>query len=412
MILDCAKYSGPCSCGREHPLETKMVVVEYDALKNFDSYMDACSLTGRRTVLYDTNTYNLPGMVHVRADKEIVLEAKGLHSEKTLIEGIIPQLDDPDVIITVGSGTLMDFARYNAFHMGIPFVAIPTLASSDGFTANVCSVVIDGHKRSIPMSAPALVVADLNIIAGAPMFLTVSGVADILSKHISLADWKIANIAAGEYYCGRVADMAQQALDMMVSCADALLDGEAPDFEAMTMAQMISGLSMQMLGNSRAASGAEHLIAHLVEMKPPRFENAHGIHGECVGVGSVICAGEYHRMIQKVPRAKPFEPIPADWIREKFGPLADGIIKENENDVLAAFEPQNIVDHWDEIRAIVENIPTAEEFAAVFRGLDGKYRLCDIGIDESLADEVLDISAAIRNRLTFARMRRVLDFEE
>ena len=412
MILDCAKYSGPCSCGREHPLETKMVVVEYDALKNFDSYMDACSLTGRRTVLYDTNTYNLPGMVHVRADKEIVLEAKGLHSEKTLIEGIIPQLDDPDVIITVGSGTLMDFARYNAFHMGIPFVAIPTLASSDGFTANVCSVVIDGHKRSIPMSAPALVVADLNIIAGAPMFLTVSGVADILSKHISLADWKIANIAAGEYYCGRVADMAQQALDMMVSCADALLDGEAPDFEAMTMAQMISGLSMQMLGNSRAASGAEHLIAHLVEMKPPRFEGAHGIHGECVGVGSVICAGEYHRMIHRKPKARPFEPIPADWIREKFGPLAEGIIKENENDVLAAFEPQNIVDHWDEIRAIVENIPTAEEFAAVFRGLDGKYRLCDIGIDESLSDEVLDISAAIRNRLTFARMRRVLDFEE
>lgn len=412
MIIDCAQYSGPCPCGREHPLETRMVVVEYDALRHFDSYMEQCGLTGRRTVLYDTNTYNLPGMVHVRADKEIVLEAKGLHSEKSLIEGIIPQLEDPDVIVTVGSGTLMDFARYNAFHMGIPFVAIPTLASSDGFTANVCSVVIDGHKRSIPMSAPALVAADLNIIAGSPMFLTVSGVADILSKHISLADWKIAHIASGEYYCERVAGMAQQALDMMVSCADALLDGDEPDFEAMTMAQMISGLSMQMLGNSRAASGAEHLVAHLVEMKPPRFEGAHGIHGECVGVGSVICAGEYHRMMKKTPKAKPFEPLPESWIREKFGPLAEGIIEENKNDVLAAFEPQNIVDHWDEIRDIVSNIPTAEEFAAVFQSLDGKYRLSDIGIDESLSDEVLDISAAIRNRLTLARMRRVLDFEE
>ncbi len=412
MILDCAKYSGPCTCGREHPLETKMVVVEYGALEHFDDYMAQCGLTGRRTVLYDTNTYNLPGMVHVPADKEIVLEAKGLHSEKSLIESIIPQLEDPDVIITVGSGTLMDFARYNAFHMGIPFVAIPTLASSDGFTANICSVVIDGHKRSIPMSAPALVLADLNIIAGAPMFLTVSGVADILSKHISLADWKIAHLVSGEYYCERVAGMAQQALDMMVACAEALLDGDPPDFEAMTMAQMISGLSMQMLGNSRAASGAEHLIAHLVEMKPPRFEFAHGIHGECVGVGSVICAREYHRMIEKVPRAKPFEPLSEEWIREKFGPLADGIIKENENDVLAAFDPQNIVDNWDAIREIVSNIPTAEEFADVFRGLDGKYRLSDIGIDEALAPEVLDISAAIRNRLTFARMRRVLDFEE
>lgn len=412
MILDCAEYSGPCSCGREHPLETKMVAVEYGALNNFDEYMDRCGLTGRRTVLYDTNTYNLPGMVHVRADKEIVLEAKGLHSEKGLIEAVIPQLDDPDVIITVGSGTLMDFARYPAFKLGKPFVAIPTLASSDGFTANICSVVIDGHKRSIPMSAPALVVADLNIISGAPMFLAVSGVADILSKHISLTDWKIASLVSGEYYCERVAALARQSLDMMSACAEGMLRGERPDFEAMTMAQMISGLTMQMLGNSRAASGAEHLIAHLVEMKPPRFETSRGIHGECVGVGTIICADEYHRMARKTPKARPFEPLSESWIREKFGSLAEGIIKENENDVLASFDPQNIVDNWQTICGIIDGIPEAAELAAVFRGLDGKYRLSDIGIDEALEPEILDISAAIRNRLTLARMRRVLDFEE
>ena len=412
MILDCAKYSGPCSCGREHPLETKMVAVEYGALNNFDEYMDRCGLTGRRTVLYDTNTYNLPGMVHVRADKEIVLEAKGLHSEKGLIEAVIPQLDDPDVIITVGSGTLMDFARYPAFKLGKPFVAIPTLASSDGFTANICSVVIDGFKRSIPMSAPALVVADLNIISGAPMFLAVSGVADILSKHISLTDWKIASLVSGEYYCERVAALARQSLDMMSACAEGMLRGERPDFEAMTMAQMISGLTMQMLGNSRAASGAEHLIAHLVEMKPPRFETSRGIHGECVGVGTIICADEYHRMARKTPKARPFEPLSESWIREKFGSLAEGIIKENENDVLASFDPQNIVDNWQTICGIIDGIPEAAELAAVFRGLDGKYRLSDIGIDEALEPEILDISAAIRNRLTLARMRRVLDFEE
>ena len=412
MILDCAKYSGPCSCGREHPLETKMVAVEYGALNNFDEYMDRCGLTGRRTVLYDTNTYNLPGMVHVRADKEIVLEAKGLHSEKGLIEAVIPQLDDPDVIITVGSGTLMDFARYPAFKLGKPFVAIPTLASSDGFTANICSVVIDGHKRSIPMSAPALVVADLNIISGAPMFLTDSGIADILSKHISLTDWKIASLVSGEYYCERVAALARQSLDMMSACAEGMLRGERPDFEAMTMAQMISGLTMQMLGNSRAASGAEHLIAHLVEMKPPRFETSRGIHGECVGVGTIICADEYHRMARKTPKARPFEPLSESWIREKFGSLAEGIIKENENDVLASFDPQNIVDNWQTICGIIDGIPEAAELAAVFRGLDGKYRLSDIGIDEALEPEILDISAAIRNRLTLARMRRVLDFEE
>ena len=413
MIIDCSKYSGKCSCGHEHPLETRMVVVEYGALHRFDEYMSQCGLTGRRTVLYDTNTYNLPGMVHIPADREIVLEANGLHSEKSLIESIVPQLDNPQVIVTVGSGTLMDFARYNANSLGIPFVAVPTLASSDGFTANICSVVIDGHKRSIPMHAPALVVTDLNIISGAPMFLTVSGIADILSKHISLADWLIAHLVSGEHYCERVALLAREAMELMNRSVAGLLRGEEPDFEAMATAQMYSGLTMQMMGSSRAASGAEHLIAHLVEMKPPRFESAHGIHGECVGVGSVLAAEEYHRLASLGrPRARAFEPLDEGWVRDKFGPLADGILAENAHDVLSTFDPQRIVDVWDEIVYIISQIPSAEELAGTFRDLEGKYRLSDIGIDESLKPEILDISSAIRNRLTLARMRRVLDFGE
>ena len=78
MILDCERYVGPCECGRVHTLETKLVAVDYGCLADFDRYMDECGLRGRRVVLYDTNTYNLPGMVHIPADREIVLEANGL----------------------------------------------------------------------------------------------------------------------------------------------------------------------------------------------------------------------------------------------------------------------------------------------------------------------------------------------
>jgi glycerol-1-phosphate dehydrogenase [NAD(P)+] len=242
------------------------------------------------------------------------------------------------------------------------------------------------------------------------MFLAISGVADILSKYISLADWRIAHFVSGEYYCERVASMAEEALTMMARCAAALSRGEAPDFESMTMAQMISGLTMQMLSNSRAASGAEHLVAHLVEMKPPRFEGAHGIHGECVGVGTILCAEAYHTMAAKTPTAKRYAPLDPAWVREKFGPLADGIFKENENDVLAAFDPQKIVDHWDEVVDIIHTIPTSEALTELFAAIGAKRTLSDIGIDPALKPEVLSISAAIRNRLTLARMRRVLDF--
>ena len=347
----------------------------------------------------------------MRADQEIVLNAEGLHSEKGMIEDMMRQLDHPDVIVAVGSGTIMDFGRYPAYHLGIPFVAVPTLASSDGFTANICSIIIDGQKKSIPMQAAALVVCDLNVVSGAPLWLTVSGISDILAKYISLADWKIAHLVSGEYYCPMVADLAQEALTIMRKAADDMAAGGKPDFEAMTMAQMISGLTMQLLNHSRAASGAEHLMAHLVEMKPPRFENAHGMHGQCVGVGTYLCAKEYHYLASlPTPKAKPFEPLSRAWVDEKFGPLADGIMKENENDVLGTFDPQNIVDHWDEIRAIIAEIPSAEELAALCEKLGAFYKPEQIGIDPALSEDMLSVSAAIRNRLTLVRMRRVLEF--
>ena len=413
MIMDCEKYVGKCVCGREHTLETKKVVVEYNALANFEQYMEDVGLAGkRRAVVYDTMVYQLTEGKHVKADQEIVLEAKGLRAEDTLIEEMMKHLDNPEVIVAFGAGTIMDFGRYPAYKLGIPFVAIPTLASSDGFTANICSAILNGQKKSTPMCAPILVVADLDIIKGAPARLVASGINDILAKYISLTDWRIAHLVAGEYFCPMVAELAEHALKLMREAADKYAATGVADHEAMTMAQMESGLTMQLLNHSRAASGAEHLMAHLVELHPPRFEKAEGIHGECVGVGTFECIKVYHELAKKTPKAKPFQPLTEEWVREKFGErLMPGIMKENENDVLATFPSQNIVDHWDEIRELIAQIPPVEEMEKLYSDCHCKYRPEDIGIDPSLADEMLEISAAIRNRLTLIRMLRVLDFE-
>ena len=412
MIMDCEKYTGKCVCGRVHTLETRKVVVDYGALDHFEEYMQELGLTGRRTVVYDTVIYKLTEGKHVKADQEIVLESQGLRAEDVLIEDMMTKLDHPDVIVAFGAGTIMDFGRYPAYKLGIPFVAIPTLASSDGFTANICSAILNGQKKSTPMCAPALVVADLDIIKGAPKRLIASGINDILSKYISLADWKISTLVTGEYYCPMVAGLAEHALKLMRDAADKYAATGEADHEAMTMAQMESGLTMQILSHSRAASGAEHLMAHLVEMHPPRFENAEGIHGECVGVGTFACIKEYHRLEKLTPKAKKFEPLTAEWVREKFGDrLFDGIMKENENDVLGTFDPQLIVDHWDEIKEILAAIPSVEEMEKLYSGCGAKYLPEHIGIDPALGDEMLHISAAIRNRLTLVRMERVLEFE-
>ena len=413
MIMNCEKYTGPCVCDRVHTLETRKVVVDEKALAHFEEYMEELGLDKlRRTVVYDQITWKLTEGQHVRADQNIVLDPNGLRAEDVQIEKMMEELDRPEVIVAVGAGTIMDFGRYPAYKLGIPFVAIPTLASSDGFTANICSAILNGQKKSTPMCAPVLVVADLDIIKGAPKRLIASGINDILAKYISLADWRMSTLVDGEYYCPMVAELAEHALKLMRDAADKYAATGEADHEAMTMAQMESGLTMQLLDHSRAASGAEHLMAHLVEMHPPRFETAEGIHGECVGVGTFACIKEYHRLAALTPKAKPFTPLTEEWVLEKFGErLTPGIMKENANDVLGTFDPQNIVDHWTEIKAILDSLPSVEEMEKLYSDCGCKYLPEHIGIDPSLADEMLDISAAIRNRLTLVRMKRVLDFE-
>ena len=413
MIMNCEQYTGPCRCGRVHTLDTRKVVVEEKALEHFEDYMQELGLTGRRTVVYDQITWKLTEGQHVKADQNIILDPNGLRAEDVQIEKMMEDLDHPEVIVAVGAGTIMDFGRYPAYKLGIPFVAIPTLASSDGFTANICSAILNGQKKSTPMCAPVLVVADLDIIKGAPARLVASGINDILAKYISLADWRMSKLVDGEYYCPMVAELAEHALKLMRDAADQYAATGIADHEAMTMAQMESGLTMQLLDHSRAASGAEHLMAHLVEMKPPRFEKAEGIHGECVGVGTFACIRRYHKLAKLTPKAKPFEPLTKEWVEEKFGErLAPGILKENENDVLGTFDPQNIVDHWEEIRAMINALPSDEEMEKLYSDCGCKYLPEHIGIDPALGDEMLTISAAIRNRLTLVRMERVLDFEE
>ena len=58
MIMDCSPYVGKCSCGKTHEMETRLIVVEENAIANFEKYMEQAGLAGlRRTVVYDSYIY-------------------------------------------------------------------------------------------------------------------------------------------------------------------------------------------------------------------------------------------------------------------------------------------------------------------------------------------------------------------
>lgn len=418
MVIDCSKYAGKCACGREHTMETRAAVIEPGCLFEFEKYMAEFGVTGKRCALYGENSYAATADRHPRAEQQIVLDPTGLHANEISTAEVLAKLEgDVEVIVAVGSGTIHDIARFCAHERGIRFVSCPTGASVDGFCSTVAAMTWYGFKKTLPAVAPEIVLADTEIIKNAPMELVRSGVGDIMAKYTALADWKMAHVLTNELLCEKIYSIMQDAADTVMQSVPGIVRGEESAYADVTYALIMSGIAMQMMGNSRPASGAEHHISHMIEMEPEAFPvKFPAMHGEKTGVGSLIAVREYKRLakIEDItPYITDYAPIPEEHFRKFFGErLADSLMKENENDCLAKVSREKLSASWGELRRIIDELPTEEYLYGLLEMLDAKRDLASIGVEESELPVLLKNSPLVRNRLTLMRTRRMMKIYE
>jgi len=395
-------------------METRLCVIEPGASGRLGELLRELGVSGRRCAIYDAHTYEAKGLCRPRAEREIVLPPEGLHANEDSTAEVLRRLPpDTELLIAVGGGTVHDITRYCAKHRGLPFVSVPTAASCDGFCSTVAAMTWEGCKNTMQCVAPVLVAADTDVFRQAPAYLTASGVGDMLGKYTALADWRIARVLTGEPLCRRIYDIMASAVKRVWDSAPDAADGSREAFEAVMAGLLMSGLAMQMLGTSRPASGGEHHISHLIETEPEALHvHSDALHGEKVGVGTILASAEYHRLaaVEDIaPRVEPYRPIDQEELRAFFGEALYPVIRrENENDCLAAVTPGAVIKAWPEIREIVSGIPAAEEVSALLEKLGAKRTLADIGVPEGDRAVLLDASPLIRNRLTLMRVRRML----
>lgn len=418
MFIDCSKYAGKCACGREHTMETRAAVIEPGCLFEFEKYMAQFGVTGKRCALYGENSYAATADRHPRAEQKIVLDPTGLHANEISTAEVLAKLEgDVEVIVAVGSGTIHDIARFCAHERGIRFVSCPTGASVDGFCSTVAAMTWYGFKKTLPAVAPEIVLADTEIIKNAPMELVRSGVGDIMAKYTALADWKMAHVLTNELLCEKIYSIMQDAADTVMQSVPCIARGEESAYADVTYALIMSGIAMQMMGNSRPASGAEHHISHMIEMEPEAFPvKFPAMHGEKTGIGSLIAVREYKRLakIEDItPYITDYAPIPEEHFRKFFGErLADSLIKENENDCLAKVSREKLSASWGELRHIIDELPTEEYLYGLLEMLNAKRDLASIGVEESELPVLLKNSPLVRNRLTLMRTRRMMKIYE
>jgi glycerol-1-phosphate dehydrogenase [NAD(P)+] len=205
--------------------------------------------------------------------------------------------------------------------------------------------------------------------------------------------------------------MSLDATRAVVDNAKAIKNGDADAYGKLIYGLLMSGIAMQLLGNSRCASGAEHHISHLIEMQPEGLAvNSDALHGEKVGVGTLLAASEYHKLKNSRLRWGSFTEYDDYYVRKMFGDrLSDSIIEENKNNCISMISSSIMEEKWGEICGIIDDIPTYDELIRHYRLLGAISSLEEIGVPEERLNVLLEYSPLVRNRLTLMRLRRLIE---
>lgn len=187
-----------------------------------------------------------------------------------------------DAIVAVGGGMAIDYAKYAGFLAHKPVIAVPTAISNDGFASPGASLKVAGRRTSCPASIPFGVVLDTAVIAGSPPRFTFSGIGDLLTKYSAVTDWKLSYWETGEQVNDFAVLIALQSVENLVQFPEKSIE-DLEFIKLMAGALVMSGVSMEVSGSSRPASGSEHLISHAYD----KVAAQPSMHGLQVGVASI-----------------------------------------------------------------------------------------------------------------------------
>jgi glycerol-1-phosphate dehydrogenase [NAD(P)+] len=183
-------------------------------------------------------------------------------------------------VVGVGGGKALDVAKYVGFLSRLPYYAVPTSLSNDGFCSPQSSLTIRGKRRSLPAGLPFAVIIDTAVCRDAPQILTLSGVGDLVAKFTAVRDWKLSFHATGETVDDFAALLSDGSIHSYLSHPALDLEG----IRLLATALMLNGIAMEICGSSRPASGSEHLISHALDATSARPR----LHGLQVGVASYL----------------------------------------------------------------------------------------------------------------------------
>jgi glycerol-1-phosphate dehydrogenase [NAD(P)+] len=361
--------------------ETRAVVIGQGVLGQLPSLIEQHFGKCRARIVADENTYAAAG----GAVYDHLVSADMIDAEPMIFPGrphLLPDFENvlkiqewlgqsDSVPVSVGSGTLNDLTKLASYRLGREYVTVATAASMDGYASSGSPIVTDGYKKTINAAAARVILADTDVLVGAPTELTAAGYADLLGKVTSGADWILVDELGIDPIDSRGWDMVQPHLAEWTDQPEAVANGDPAAFAGLLEGLTLCGLAMQVTGSTRPASGAEHQIGHLWEMAGVEYAGEHMLHGFTVALGSIVVAGMYEYFLAQnlgqldigsVVSRWPSADWVASWVHRELMDylpiIADRAVQESLNKYISADVLQGrlrlLVEHGPALRSRLE----------------------------------------------------------
>ena len=406
--------------------DTRRVVVAEGALASVAEVFEKCFGESPAAIVADENTWAVAGeevQERLQASGRRLVEPylfsarPTLHAEYERIEKLKEALREHEAIpVAVGSGSLNDITKRASYECERPYMVVGTAASMDGYTAFGASITEEGYKHTMSCPAPRAVVADVEVLVGAPKEMTASGYADLLGKVTAGADWIVSDVLGIEPVDPKVWSLVQGPLREWTAKPAELYAGDREAMRSLVEGLIMSGLAMQAYQSSRPASGAEHQFSHLWEMEGLGYNDEPPLsHGFKVGVGTISIAALYERILDRDLSKLDIETICGRWptredleqtVREAHTPpVVENAVEESLAKYVDAQELarrlERLREVWPGLRErLKEQLIPAERLSGMLEAAGCPTSPTDIGLGWEDFEATYSRARMIRHRYT------------
>ena len=203
-----------------------------------------------------------------------------------------------ECLVSIGGGTVNDTCKLAAKYSEKKLISIPTIISNDGVCSNTSVLKFDGERTDgLPSKSPDVVVIDIDLIKNSPKKYLKAGICDILSNYTALYDWDLA-IKRGKEKTDDVAKMISSNSFWSLFNLPETID-EDLKIKITCESIVLSGVAMELKGNTRPCSGSEHLFNHAIVAHYPQIQV---LHGYLVGLGALVSSILQNQNFNKLVR--------------------------------------------------------------------------------------------------------------